>query len=231
MEMYSQKMPQIYDFASVFMRKVYMWMSFGLLVTGVVAWYIGHDENLINTIFTNSGLVIGLFIFQIAIVVVMSFLMSKLSATVLSLLFMLYAFTLGITMSAIFVVYEMGDIYNAFVTAAGMFLAMSIYGTVTKRDLTGLGSFLFMGLVGLIIASIVNLFLKNSMLDFVISCIGVVVFVGLTAYDTQKLRNIANDGDMDDENRNKFVIMGALTLYLDFINLFLYLLKLFGRKR
>ena len=144
-------------------------------------------------------------------------------------MFLLYSVLTGLTLSSIFIVYPIGSIANAFFSTAGMFLAMSIYGTVTKRDLTGMGNFLFMGLIGIIIASIVNIFLASSAMDFVISVCGVIIFTGLTAYDTNKLRQFGASAPLDDAVAiRRGAILGALTLYLDFINLFLMMLRLFG---
>lgn len=154
------------------------------------------------------------------------------SATTATAVFIAYSALTGLTLSSIFVVYPIGSIANAFLTATGTFLAMSVYGTVTKRDLTGMGNFLMMGLFGIIIASIVNIFLASSMMDFVISCIGVLIFTGLTAYDTQKLRAFGMNAPVDDATAmRRGALLGALELYLDFINLFLMLLRLFGGNR
>ena len=149
-----------------------------------------------------------------------------------TMLFMLYAFLNGLTFSVIFLAYEIGSIVNAFVATAGTFLAMSVYGTVTKRDLTSLGSFLMMGLFGIIIASVVNIFLGSSMMDFVISCAGVLIFTLYTAYDTQKIREFGMSAPIGDgEAVQRGAILGALELYLDFINLFIHLLRLFALSR
>ena len=175
---------------------------------------------------------IGLIIAQFALVIALSAAVQRMSAGMATGLFALYSVLTGATLSSIFIVYPIGSIANAFFVTAGTFLAMSVYGTVTKRDLTGMGSFLMMGLFGIIIAMIVNLFLKSTMMDFVISCIGVLIFTGLTAYDTQKLRQFGENTPLDDATAvRRGVILGALTLYLDFINLFLMMLRLFGGSR
>lgn len=218
--------------ASVYMRHVYFWMTAGLAVTSVVALIVAGTPSIRQLFFGNMAIMIGLVIAQFGLVIAISSAVHKFSAGTATGLFMLYSALTGLTLSSIFVVYPIGDIANAFITAAGMFLAMSIYGTVTKRDLSGWGSFLFMGLVGIIIASVVNIFVGSSMMSFVISVVGVIVFTGLTAYDTNKLRAFGAGAPLDDAVAiRRGAILGALTLYLDFINLFLMLLRLFGANR
>ncbi len=215
-----------------FMRRIYMWMTAGLFLTGGIAYYVSTNEQLMQSLFSSTFNLVILIAIQLGLVIVLSFAINKISSGTATLLFLLYSATVGVTTSVIFVVYDLGSIYNAFVVAAGMFLAMSIYGTVTKRDLTSLGGFMFMGLVGIIIASLVNLIFKSHKAFLVISCIGVIVFVGLTAYDTQKIRQIAYENySGNEDSAKKSVIMGALALYLDFINLFLYLLRLLGNRK
>ena len=175
---------------------------------------------------------IVLFVGELALVVALSAAIHKMSAQTATLLFMFFSFLNGLTLSSIFLVYTDASIANAFFSTAGMFLAMTVYGTVTKRDLTSLGSFLFMGLIGIIIASVINIFLGNAMMDLIISCLGVLIFTLYTAYDTQKLREFGMGAPLDDgEAVQRGAILGALTLYLDFINLFIYLLRLFGTSR
>ena len=224
---------KVSETVSVFMNRVYMWMTVGLAITGVTAWYISQSPQMQSMIQGNKLVFLGLLIAELITVFVLILMINQLSAGGATSLFILYSLLTGATFSVIFIVYPMGAISNAFFTTAGMFLVMSIYGTVTKRDLTGLGQFLIMGLIGIIIAGIVNLFLKSDKVDFVISCIGVIVFTGLTAYDTQKIRKIGMGltDSAESVNLKKQAILGALTLYLDFINLFLELLKLFGRKK
>ena len=215
--------------ASVYMRHVYTWMTAGLAVTAVVALAVAGSPDLRQLIFSNFIVMIALIVAQFGIVIALSAAVHKMSAAMATGMFMLYSLLTGLTLSSIFIVYPIGSIANAFITTAGMFLAMSIYGTVTKRDLTGMGNFLFMGLIGIIIASIVNIFLGSSMMDFVISVVGVIVFTGLTAYDTNKLRQFGAGAPLDDSVAiRRGAILGAQTLYLDFINLFLMLLRLFG---
>ena len=223
--------------SSIFMSHVYRWMTIGLGVTAVTAFLVASSPTLAWAILGNSLIMIALIVAQIGLVIALSAAIHKFSAGTATGVFLLYALLNGLTLSSIFLVYPIGSIANAFLTCTGMFLAMSVYGTVTKRDLTGLGSFMFMGLIGIIIAAIVNIFLASSMLDFVISCAGVIVFTGLTAYDTQKLRQFGEAAPLNDSAAiqngviRRGAILGALTLYLDFINLFLMLLRLFGGSR
>ncbi|WP_296304745.1 Bax inhibitor-1/YccA family protein [uncultured Desulfovibrio sp.] len=217
--------------AGIFMGHVYRWMTIGLGVTAFTAFAVAGSPALVEAIFGNFLIMVVLIVAQIGLVVALSAAIHKLSAGTATGIFLLYALLNGLTLSSIFIVYPIGNIANAFLTCTGMFLVMSVYGTVTKRDLTGMGSFLFMGLIGIIIASIVNIFLGSSMLDFVISCAGVIIFTGLTAYDTQKLRQFGEAAPLDDASAiRRGAILGALTLYLDFINLFLMLLRLFGNR-
>ena len=208
---------------SIYMRQVYMWMTAGLAITAVTAFAVASSPDLQMAI---------LIVAQFGLVIALSAAIHKMSATTATAVFIAYSALTGLTLSSIFVVYPIGSIANAFLTATGTFLAMSVYGTVTKRDLTGMGNFLMMGLFGIIIASIVNIFLASSMMDFVISCIGVLIFTGLTAYDTQKLRAFGMNAPVDDATAmRRGALLGALELYLDFINLFLMLLRLFGGNR
>ena len=172
---------------SIYMRQVYMWMTAGLAITAVTAFAVASSPDLQMAILGNMVIMIALIVAQFGMVIALGAAIHKMSATTATAVFIAYSALTGLTLSSIFVVYPIGSIANAFLTATGTFLAMSVYGTVTKRDLTGMGNFLMMGLFGIIIASIVNIFLASSMMDFVISCIGVLIFTGLTAYDTQKL--------------------------------------------
>lgn len=218
--------------ASIFMRQVYQWMTAGLAVTAGTAWYVASTPAVQQAIFSSSWVYIGLIVAQLGMVIALSAAVQKMSSFTATAVFLAYSALTGLTLSSIFIVYPMGSITNAFVVTAGTFLAMSVYGTVTKRDLTAMGSFLMMGLFGIIIAMVVNIFLKSSMMDFVISCVGVLVFTGLTAYDTQKLKEFGANAPVDDATAvRRGVILGALTLYLDFINLFLMMLRLFGGNR
>lgn len=217
---------------SVYMRQVYGWMTAGLALTSVVAYGVASSPALQMAIFSNMFVPILLIVAQFGLVIALSAAIHKMSSSTATGLFLLYSVLTGLTLSSIFVVYPIGSIANAFLSTTGLFLAMTVYGTVTKRDLTGMGSFLMMGLIGIIIASLVNIFLQSSMMDFVISCIGVIIFTGLTAYDTQKLREFGMGAPLDDGTAvRRGAILGALTLYLDFVNLFLMLLRLFSGNR
>lgn len=217
---------------NVYMRKVYQWMCAGLAVTSVVAYGVAGSPEIQSAIFGNSLVMILLIVAQFGLVIGLSAAVHRMSAATATGLFLLYSALTGATLSSIFLVYPMGSIANAFLVTTGTFLAMSIYGATTKRDLTGMGSFLAMGLIGLVIAMVVNIFLASQMMDFVISAVGVLIFTGLTAYDTQKLRAFGEAAPLGDGTAvQRGAILGALTLYLDFINLFLMLLRLFGNSR
>lgn len=210
-----------------FMSAVYRWMTFGLLVTAFVAWAVATTPAVQQLVFGSRFVFFGLILAELALVVAISAMVNRLSAPAAGGLFVLYSALNGATLSVVLLAYTGASVATAFVTAAGAFGAMSLYGTITKRDLTGWGSFLFMGLIGVVIASVVNLFMRSSMMSWVISCMGVVVFTGLTAYDTQKLRAFARAGG----GTAAMPVSGALSLYLDFINLFLSILRLVGGRR
>lgn len=226
---YSAQMTSV-SAVSIYMSKVYLWMTIGLVITALTAFAVGNSS-LAVALFSNSFVPILLCVAEIGIVVAISAAIHKLSASTATALFVIFSVLNGLTLSTIFLVYSLGSITTAFFSTAGMFGAMSVYGTVTKRDLSSMGSFLFMGLIGLIIASVVNLFLGNPMVDLLISCIGVLIFTLYTAYDTKKLRKFGQDAPIDDAvAMQRGAILGALELYLDFINLFIYLLRLFGSR-
>lgn len=209
-----------------FMSRVYGWMFAGLSVTGLVALFTASNEALLTQVIQWRW---GLIIAQLGLVFALSGLASRLSGPVAAALFLGYSVLTGLTFSVLFLIYTSASIGSAFLLTAGTFGAMSAFGTLTRKDLSGWSTFLFMGLIGIVIASIVQIFLKSSMLSFVLSCASVVVFAGLTAYDTQKLREMhAASGYSAAATVS---IVGALTLYLDFINLFLALLRLFGSRR
>ncbi|ATO32677.1 Inner membrane protein YbhL [Dickeya dianthicola] len=215
-----------------YMAQVYGWMTCGLLLTAFVAWYAANTPAVLQLVFSSKITFYGLVIAQLGLVFVLSGMVHRLSGGVATTLFMLYSALTGLTLSSIFIVYSGESIASTFVITGGMFGAMSLYGYVTKRDLTGMGSMLFMALIGILLATLVNFWLKSEGLQLAITYIGVLVFVGLTAYDTQKLKNIGEELSVDDRDSfRKYSIMGALTLYLDFINLFLMLLRLFGSRR
>jgi FtsH-binding integral membrane protein len=208
--------------AGVFMARVYRWMSFGLALTGLFAYGTATSPGMVRTIFGNPVLFYGLIFAQLGMVWTFSSVVRRASFGAAAAMFLAYCAVSGLTFASIFLVYSHESIAQAFFVTGGTFAAMSVYGTVTKRDLSSFGHFLAMGLIGIIIAMIVNIFLNSSALGFIISCAGVVVFTGLTAYDTQKIRAFAEVGD------DRLALSGALALYLDFINLFLILLRFFG---
>ena len=217
---------------NAFIRSVYNWMAIGLGITGFVAFYISNNETMLRLIFGNQLIFFGLIIGELVLVFSLAGRVHKMQASTATSLFVLYAALNGATLSAIFLVYTRSSITSTFFICAATFVASSIYGMVTKRDLTSMGQFMFMGLIGIIIASVVNLFVRSSGMSLIVSYIGVIVFVGLTAYDTQKLRAMAlsqPDG-LDGGTIRKGAILGALTLYLDFINLFLMLLRILGNR-
>ena len=217
------------EVVNAFMRGVYGWMCLGLLLTAAASAFTVSSPAMMQAIFGNQILFFGLIIVEFGLVLGISAAINRLSAGTASGLFLLYSALNGVTLAAIFAVYAKAVIINAFLVTGGMFGAMSLYGLLTRRDLTSLGSFLFMGLIGIIIASVVNIFTKSAMMDFIISCVGVLVFLGLTAYDTQKLKVMGEMAPADDATAvRRGTILGALTLYLDFINLFLMMLRLFN---
>jgi FtsH-binding integral membrane protein len=214
-----------------FITKVYGWMTFALFLSGMTSAWVAFTPSITSLIFDNRFIFYGLLILQLGMVLYLSFLVKKISAFNATLAFIGYSIVTGLTLSVIFLVYTVSSIIATFFITAGVFGAMSAYGYFTKRDLTTIGNLLLMALLGLIIASVVNLFYFNDMLDWIITYAGVVIFVGLTAYDTQKIKEgniIGNTGTDEDK---KEAIMGALTLYLDFINLFLKLLRIFGKRK
>lgn len=218
---------------SALMRKLYSWMMLALVVTGLTAYYVASNENLLYSIFgANPALVWGLFIGEIVLVLILSAAINKLSFMAASLMFIAYSVLNGVTMSVIFIAYTESSIVSTFFITAATFGAMSLYGYYTKSDLTSIGKYLFMALIGLVIATLVNLIIGSTGLQMIISYIGVLIFVGLTAYDTQKIKNMFIEyGNEVNEGTQKLAILGSLTLYLDFINLFLYLLRILGSRR
>ncbi|MCW6030842.1 Bax inhibitor-1 family protein [Pantoea sp. JK] len=215
-----------------YMAQVYGWMTCGLLLTAFVSWFAARTPAVMELVFANRITFFGLIIAQLALVFLLSGMVQRMSGAVATALFMLYSALTGLTMASIFLVYTYSSIASTFFVTAGMFGAMSFYGYTTKRDLSRFGSLLFMALIGILLASLVNFWLKSPALMWAITYIGVVVFVGLTAYDTQRLKAIGENINVNDkENLRRASIMGALTLYLDFINLFLMLLRIFGNRR
>lgn len=212
------------------LRKVYLWMCAALVITGLVAYYVSNSYMILSYIYSSRWVLWTIIFGEFGLVIGLSAAINRISATAATLMFILYALLNGLLMSSIFMVYSISSIGTTFFVTAGTFGAMAVYGSVTKKDLTKLGSLLLMALIGLIIATLVNLFLKNGVMDMVISGIGVLVFVGLTAYDAQKIKGLLY-GAVEEESTNKLAVLGALSLYLDFINLFLYLLRFLGRRK
>lgn len=213
-------------------RSVYVWMTLALAITGFVALYVAKSYTLLNVMVQNNILFWGLLIAEVALVMYLSACIHRISFTTATVLFIAYSILNGVTMSILFMVYTMSSIATTFFVTAGTFGATALYGYVTKKDLTRIGSLCIMGVIGLIIASLVNLFLHNSMMDLIISYIGVLLFVGLTAYDSQKIKRLLSGDDIEvNETSQKIALMGSLTLYLDFINLFIYLLRILGDRK
>jgi len=216
--------------AATLMRSVYYWMAGALAITGLTAMLVANNPTLLTFLFSNMGLVWGLLIAEIVLVMILSAAINRLSFSTATLLFILYSVLNGVTLSSIFVVYTQGSIASTFFITAGMFGGLALYGTVTKKDLSGMGRFLFMTLIGLIIATIVNIFMHSEMLYWITTFVGVLVFAGLTAWDAQKIQQMAQAADDVNESTQKMALLGSLALYLDFINLFLYLLRIFGKR-
>lgn len=216
---------------SALMKNVYLWMTLALAVTGLTAAYVAMNPGWVYAIATNSVLFFGLIIAELAVVMILSARIARLSFATAGLMFAAYSVLNGVTLSVIFLAYTMSSIATTFFVTAGTFGAMTLVGYTVKKDLSGMGRILIMALIGLIIATIVNMFVASSALDWAITYIGVLIFVGLTAYDTQKIKQMMlMHGDEVNDSTMKLALMASLTLYLDFINLFLYLLRIFGRR-
>ena len=212
-----------------YMLRVYNYMAGGLTLTGLVAWLVSSSPSIVQAIYGTPLMWLVMFA-PLGFVLFLSFRINRMSLAAAQTTFWLYAGVMGLSLAWIFLAYTGVSVARVFFITAGAFAGLSLYGYTTKRDLTGIGSFLFMGLIGLIIAGIVNIFLNSMQFQYVISAIGVIVFTGLTAYDTQRIKELYLDSDSH-EIAGKKSIMGALRLYLDFINLFLYLLQFFGQQR
>ena len=220
---YSQVDSRINETADLF-TKVFGWMFLGLLVTAATSFIAFHSDTLQDIIFGNIGVMLGLIVAQFVLVIVLSARVNKMNFSTALVSYLLYTIINGLTLSVIFLVYNIGTIYLAFGVTALTFGAISVFGAVTKKDLSGVGSIAIMALFGLIIGSVVNMFFASSMLDWVITYAGIIIFTALTAYDVQKIKNLSQSG----VNNNNLAIIGALTLYLDFINLFLRILRVLG---
>lgn len=214
------------------LKNVYSWMSFALVISGLTAMIVASNPAILSVVFANNISVILMFLAQFGLIWFISSRINSISSLTATILFIIYSILTGITLSSVFLVFTQESITSVFFISAGTFAAISLYGYTTKKDLSSWRSFLFMGLIGIIIASIVNWFMHSEILYWIISYVGVLVFVGLTAYDTQKIKQLAlishdHDGDVP----QKVALIGALTLYLDFINLFVYLLRIFGKRK
>lgn len=212
------------------MRKVYVWMTLALVITGFTAYAVATSPALLTAIVGNRFVLMGLIVAELALVVGISGAINRLSLTAATLMFVFYSVINGATLSVVFLAFTMSSITSVFFITAGTFATMALVGYTTKKDLTSMGRMLFMALIGLVIATVVNMFMRNSGLDMILNYVGVLVFVGLTAYDTQKIKEqLMMAGDAG-EAWQKMALVGALTLYLDFINLFLYLLRILGKR-
>ncbi|WP_026463002.1 Bax inhibitor-1/YccA family protein [Adhaeribacter aquaticus] len=214
-----------------FMAKVYGWMSLALAITAVTSAVVASSDFLLSLIFANKITFYGLLIAQVLLVLYLGAKMMDMASGTAALFFLFYAFLNGVTLSVIFMAYTAASVASTFLITAGTFGAMSIYGFVTKKDLSSWGNILMMALLGLIIASVVNMFFYTEMVYWITSCAGVLIFVGLTAYDTQKIKAIGMMQEEGSETEKKTSLLAALSLYLDFINLFLYMLRFFGNRR
>ncbi|MBR3647067.1 MAG: Bax inhibitor-1/YccA family protein [Paludibacteraceae bacterium] len=235
MENYQNEMdaPRVLDssVAATLMRNVYYWMAGALTITGLTAMLVFRTPALMNLIFSSSAVLWGLLIGEIVLVMILSGAINRMSFSTATIMFLVYSVLNGLTLSSIFVLYTEGSIASTFFISAGMFGALAIYGSATKRDLSGIGRFLFMALIGLIIATVVNIFMHSPMLYWITTFAGVFIFAGLTAWDAQKIQELVGQAGEVNEATQKMALLGSLTLYLDFINLFLYLLRIFGKRR
>lgn len=213
----------------VLMRKVYLWMTLALMITGITAAGVANSPNILALIYSSQVVMWGIIIAEFGLVIYISARLEKLSLSTATTLFALYSILNGVMLSSIFLLYSTAIISKIFFITAGTFGVTALYGYATKKDLSSLGNILFMALIGLVIATVVNVFMKSAMFDLILSYIGVIIFVGLTAWDSQKIKHMMMVQQDADESAQKLALIGALSLYLDFINLFLYLLRIFGR--
>lgn len=213
----------------VLMRKVYLWTTLALMITGITAAGVANSPNILALIYSSQVVMWGIIIAEFGLVIYISARLEKLSLSTATTLFALYSILNGVMLSSIFLLYSTAIISKVFFITAGTFGVTALYGYATKKDLSSLGNILFMALIGLVIATIVNVFMKSAMFDLILSYIGVIIFVGLTAWDSQKIKHMMMVQQDADESAQKLALIGALSLYLDFINLFLYLLRIFGR--
>ena len=213
----------------VLMRKVYLWMTLALMITGITAAGVANSPNILALIYSSQVVMWGIIIAELGLVIYISARLEKLSLSTATTLFALYSILNGVMLSSIFLLYSTAIISKVFFITAGTLGVTALYGYATKKDLSSLGNILFMALIGLVIATVVNVFMKSAMFDLILSYIGVIIFVGLTAWDSQKIKHMMMVQQDADESSQKLALIGALSLYLDFINLFLYLLRIFGR--
>lgn len=220
------------DFAAL-MRKVYLWMTLALLITGFTAYLAANSEIMVNAMIEHYEIFLGVAVTELVLVYVISSRIQKLSLTQGTLLFILYSLLNGFTLTLVVLAYTEESVTQVFLVTAATFGVMTLYGYTTKKDMTTIGNLFFFALMGIILATVVNIFLKSSMMSLIISYVGVLVFVGLTAYDTQKIKKMLLEESQygDGERGQKNALLGALALYLDFINLFLHLIKIMGKKR
>jgi len=216
--------------ANTLLHKVFGWMFVGLIVSALTATFVAASPTVLNVVLGNQAVFFGLIIIELALVLILSWAVNRISAATATGLFLIYSFVSGLTLSVIVMLYTDASLASTFMIAAGMFGVMAVYGYVTHRDLSRLGSIMLMGLIGIILAGVVNIFLGNTGLDLAISAIAIIIFTALTAYDIQKIKAMGMMA-IDDESRSKQAIYGALMLYLDFINIFLNLLRFTGRRR
>lgn len=229
--MFNYSGPTHYARESNLMYRVYAWMCLALSITAATAYYVSTSPKILATIFNTPALPWVLIIVQLGLVLILSTMIARMSFEMALGLFLLYSVSVGLSLSVIFIIFTEASIFSTFLVASGMFGAMALYGYYTKADLTTMGSYLFMAVIGLVIAGVVNIFLKSDGFQTVISGIGVLVFTLLTAYDVQRIKNMLEQSLGDRETMAKATLMGALALYLDFINLFLYLLQFMGRRK
>lgn len=215
----------------VLMRKVYTWMTLALVLTGLTAYGVATSPGIMMALYSNSALMWGLVIAEFALVIGISAAINRLSLATATLMFVAYSVINGAMLSSIFMIYTAASIASVFFITAATFAVMALIGYTTKTDLTSVGKLLFMALIGLVIATIVNMFIGSSTMTMICSYVGVLIFVGLTAYDSQKIKNMLMQAPDAGESSQKLALLGALTLYLDFINLFIYLLRIFGDRR
>ena len=213
------------------MQKVYTWMALALVITGVTAYGVANSPSILQALYGNQILFWGLIIAEFGLVFAINGMLDRISLTTATLMFVAYSVINGAVMSSIFLVYTLESISTVFFTTAATFGVMAVIGYTTKTDLTSMGKIMMMALIGLIIATVVNIFVKSSGLQMIVSYAGVLIFVGMTAYDSQKIKRLLIERDVQEEGAQKLALIGALTLYLDFINLFIYLLRIMGSRR